>query len=717
VSRCPACKTDYPEHVLVCAVDGEILTAQVHAVEVAHEDAEDFDHDETVLRRSIAVGDTVALPRPATTVQLQPSATPASLSKTALERGATKDQLPPGFKVGEYEVTSHIGSGGMATVYAGVQPVIGKKVAIKVLSRMLSSDHTMVERFVQEARAVNQIKHHNIVDIFALGELPDGRTYCVMELLVGETLKDRLRHGSPSYEETVAILSQICEGLHAAHRANVVHRDLKPDNVFLVEGGRNPIVKILDFGIAKLLDSETAPAQRTRAGILMGTPEYMSPEQCSGRDVDARADIYLLGVMMYEVFTGRLPFVATTPIMTINAHVSERPTDPKIYTDLPPKLAELILQCLAKEPAERPQTALEVRDRLVDVVTELGVDVAAALALPRRFEGATTSRQIPRTRSGVTDPNQKRARSRVPLYIGGAVVLALAAVGLFVVIKSLGGEVPPKEPAVVTPPAAPPDAPAEQPVLALQILSDPPGATVTVEGRPQALRSPYVYKVPWAERVAIRVELPGYHPNEQTVTLAKGELEKAVDVKLRAIAGPVPVEPEPPSKPTRGKGSPALITDLKLETSVAVVGEKTIVIGSVKFEDPDGDVTTLRAEVRGGKTVSTPLRMAGSKTGTATFSVVLTPSKIGAQAIEVWIQDAGDNQSNKLLGAIEVHDKPTPDKPNPDKPEKPVTDKPDPDKPSPDKPTPDKPTPDKPDHDKPEPAKPGSGSEEPADGK
>ncbi len=689
----------------MCAVDGEILTAQVHAVEAAHEAVEEeSDFEETVLRQQIAVGDTVALPQPATTVQLQPSTTPAPMSTTAIERGANKDLLPPGFKVGEYEVTSSIGSGGMATVYAGVQPVIGKKVAIKVLSRMLSSDHSMVERFVQEARAVNQIKHHNIVDIFALGELPDGRAYCVMELLVGETLKDRLRHGSPSYEETVAILSQICEGLEAAHRANVVHRDLKPDNVFLLEGGRGPVVKILDFGIAKLLDSETAPAQRTRAGILMGTPEYMSPEQCSGREVDARADIYLLGVMMYEVFTGRLPFVATTPIMTINAHVSERPTDPKTYTDLPPKLAELILQCLAKEPADRPQTVLEVRDRLLDVIAALGVDVAAALELPRRFDGVTSSKLIPRTRSGVTDPNQKRARSRVPLVIGGAVVLALAAVGLMVVIKALGGEKPAKQAPVATPAsAATPDAPEEQKMLALQIISDPPGATVTVEGRPQALRSPYVFKVPWAERVAIRVELPGYHPSEQTVTLAKGEVEKAVDVKLTAIAGPVPAADPAPTKPVRGKGSPALISDLKIEPSVASVGERTTLIGSVKFEDPDGDITTLRAEVRGGKTVTTPLRLAGSKTGTATFSIVLNPTKPGAQAIEVWIQDTGDNHSNKLLGAVEVAPKP---------------DKPPPDKPTTDKPTTDKPEPDKPEPDQPEPDPAGSGSEaEPTDGK
>ena len=687
MSRCPQCKTDYPEHILVCAVDGEVLNADVH--EVGAESAAEA--EQKLSMKMMAVGDTVALPLPALTVQLTGSSGSAA---------ANKDELPAGFKVGEYEVSHHIGSGGMAAVYAGVQPVIGKKVAIKVLSRMLSSDHSMVERFVQEARAVNQIRHHNIVDIFALGELPDGRAYCVMELLTGETLKDRLRHGSPTYEEVVSILSQICEGLDAAHRSNVVHRDLKPDNIFLVESNRGSVVKILDFGIAKLLDSETAPAQRTRAGILMGTPEYMSPEQCSGRDVDARADIYLLGVMMYEMFTGRLPFAAATPIMTINAHVSDKPTDPRMYADLPPQLRALILECLEKEPKDRPQTALEVRDQLIDVVQALGVDVASVLALPR-----LTGTRIPRTRTGGTGPRHTfRAvrKSRVPRVIGGIVILALAGVGLMVVVKTLGGdqveEEPKPEPGVA--PAAV-DAAAPVELLALQIISDPPGANVTIDGRPQALRSPYVFKVPWAEKVAIRVELAGYHPYEEMVALGKGEVEKVVDAKMSPIAGPTPtMEPDQGSaggKTVRAKGSPPVIRELQLTPDSAVVGERTTITGMVKFEDLDGDVASIRVEVRGSKKLaqSTALRVAGAKSGTAAFTLQLTPAKAGVQSVIVTVQDQGENLSNKLSGTIETtaKDKPhagsgsaqvpdrtgsgsaEPDKPDPEEPDKP--DKPD----------------------------------------
>ncbi|MEJ7598896.1 MAG: protein kinase [Kofleriaceae bacterium] len=678
MSRCPQCKTDYPEHVLVCAVDGEVLTGELRQVR----SPAGFD-DTVSMKAVVAVSDTVSLAQSAAAVQ--PSAKPAN-----------KDLLPAGFRVGEYEVTSHIGSGGMATVYAGVQPVIGKKVAIKVLSRMLSADTTMVDRFVQEARAVNQIRHHNIVDIFALGELPDGRAYCVMELLVGETLKDRMRHGSPTYEETFAILSQVCEGLDAAHRANVVHRDLKPDNIFLVESQRGPVVKILDFGIAKLLDSEADPSQRTRAGILMGTPEYMSPEQCSGRDVDARADLYLLGVMMFEVFTGHLPFTAATPIMTINAHVSERPTDPRQYVDLPAQLCDLILGCLAKEPAERPQTALEVRDRLAEVVEALGVDVAAVLALPRTTGGM----QVPRTRSGVTNPrNELRSRSRVPKLIGAVLVLALAGVGLFVVIKSFGKQGATSAidagAAAVGIDAPPP--PVEVPMLALQVISDPPGATVTIDGRPQALRSPYVYKIPWASEVAIRVELAGFLPLDRKVALAKGELEKAIDAKLTPVdagAGSATVAVRPDKAP---KGMPSVISDLHVTPDVAYIGEKTTITGVIKFEDRDGDVSMIRVETRGGRAQSTPLRVAGAKSGTAAFTLVMTPSNAGTQTVEVWVQDAGDNTSNKLTAPVEAAARPKPepsDKPEPDKPE---PDRPDPDKPDPDKPEPgDKPEPDKP---------------------
>src|SRR6185295_19340617 len=188
--------------------------------------------------------------------------------------------LDPGTKVGEYVIQARIGKGGMGTVYSAEHPVIGKLAAVKVLDYALCSDPMTVDRFVQEARSANQIRHPNIVDIFAFGELPDGRRYLVMELLVGENLGKRLRRLDMTLAESVEILDQVCDALEAAHDQRIVHRDLKPENVYLVPvRGNRLLVKLLDFGIAKLAGAADLRAQRTATGALLGTPAYMSPEQ------------------------------------------------------------------------------------------------------------------------------------------------------------------------------------------------------------------------------------------------------------------------------------------------------------------------------------------------------------------------------------------------------------------------------------------------------
>ena len=231
-------------------------------------------------------------------------------------------ELQPGTWVGEYQIESKLGQGGMASVYAGTQPVIGKKVAVKVMSRQLCLDPVQVERFIQEARAVNQIGHPNIVDVFAFGALPDGRSYFVMEWLQGETLAARLRRGWLTVPEAVAIMFQICDGLAAAHDKGIVHRDLKPENIFLVPvRNRRMLVKVLDFGIAKLLGRRDARIDRTADGSTPGTPSYMSPEQAKGKDVDHRSDIYALGVCAFEMLCGRLPFVGADAVeISVSAH-------------------------------------------------------------------------------------------------------------------------------------------------------------------------------------------------------------------------------------------------------------------------------------------------------------------------------------------------------------------------------------------------------------
>src|SRR5947209_10283594 len=219
-----------------------------------------------------------------------------------------------GTRIGNYEIKEKLGEGGMGAVYMGEHPLIGKRVAVKVLLDELVANETLVTRFFHEAKAANDIRHQNIVDIVDFGKLEKeggGKVvYLVMELLEGKSLAARL--DTPprlTFEETRHILQQCCSGLAASHAKGIIHRDLKPDNLFLVHrGGDENFVKILDFGIAKLTATASTNA-KTRTGTLIGTPAYLSPEQCAGRsNIDARSDVYALGIVMYEMLTGNVPF-------------------------------------------------------------------------------------------------------------------------------------------------------------------------------------------------------------------------------------------------------------------------------------------------------------------------------------------------------------------------------------------------------------------------
>src|SRR5688572_24854569 len=258
--------------------------------------------------------------------------------------------LEIGSVVGEYKIEQLVGEGGMGQVYGAIHPVIGKRAAIKVLRGELCADPEAIDRFVLEARAVNQIGHPNIVDVFAFGSLPDGRQYMVMEWLRGESLDQRLRRGVPPLDETYEILASICAALDAAHAEHIVHRDLKPHNVFLSQArGMRPSVKLLDFGLVKLVGGDGEGSQRTRSGSMLGTPAYMSPEQARGRGVDHRTDLYALGVMMFELVTGTLPFVEPSAMEMVMAHLQTPPPSPSSYrAGIPAPLEALILGLLAK---------------------------------------------------------------------------------------------------------------------------------------------------------------------------------------------------------------------------------------------------------------------------------------------------------------------------------------------------------------------------------
>jgi serine/threonine-protein kinase len=286
-----------------------------------------------------------------------------------LDEPAARDpeELIPGSLVGDYQIEATIGYGGMGKVYRAVHPLIGKRVAVKVLNGALASNENSVKRFALEARAVNEIRHRNLVDIFTFGRLPDGRWYHVMEYLEGQSLGDRLHlSGRLPAGEALPIFIEVTKALEAAHAKGIVHRDLKPDNVFLVAGGEggNPTVKLLDFGIAKLMEGHTQlSGPRTMHGSTLGTPHYMSPEQTRGQSLDGRSDIYSLGVLLYQTVTGELPFDGPDGLAVCRKHVMEMPIRPLERTPgaVTVDLDRVIMRMLAKHVDQRYRTAAEVR--------------------------------------------------------------------------------------------------------------------------------------------------------------------------------------------------------------------------------------------------------------------------------------------------------------------------------------------------------------------
>jgi serine/threonine-protein kinase len=346
-------------------------------------------------------------------------------------------------QVSEYVIKERIGAGGMGIVYRAVQPMIGKQVAIKVLKAELAEAGELVKRLLVEARVVNSIEHRGVIDIFGFGQLPDGRPYVVMELLQGVPLDAFIRkRGRVGADETAEILDEMLAALGAAHREGVIHRDLKPGNVFLEEesdGARS--VKLLDFGIAKVAQSQTIGAL-TMSGHILGTPEYMAPEQIRGEQVEPTADLYAVGVIAFQMLTGRRPFIGEQ-MQVLFAQVEEEPPRPSsLVPELPVELERIVLRLLAKRPAQRFQSAEAVRRELDAFLARRG---EASRTETQGFTAefvypATVVLPTPPSIVGGTVPKQESAALpapskpiKRPLLVGtGAmvVVLAMGAVGL-----------------------------------------------------------------------------------------------------------------------------------------------------------------------------------------------------------------------------------------------------------------------------------------------
>lgn len=272
--------------------------------------------------------------------------------------------LKLGTVVSGFEVRELIGKGSFGTVYRAAHPLIGKEVAIKVLAKAHAQDPQVVRRFVEEARAVTRLCHPNIVEIFGFGELHDGTPYYVMELLRGKTLSAVLRECEHlPLDRALTVLGEVASALDAAHAAGILHRDLKPPNIFL-SGDINADfrVKLLDFGVAKFLDGST---ETTAAGVVMGTPAYMSPEQCAGEPLGTASDIYAFGILAFELLTGEHPFSRANSRRVLVQHISEIPPRvSEVGKWLPRTFDAPVAAMLEKQPAKRPRSTREAMEAL-----------------------------------------------------------------------------------------------------------------------------------------------------------------------------------------------------------------------------------------------------------------------------------------------------------------------------------------------------------------
>ncbi len=357
-----------------------------------------------------------------------------------------------GSLIGNYEVISLLGQGGMGDVYLGRHPLLGREVAIKVLAAELCADPSKILRFQQEAQAVCRIGHPDIVGVLDFGTLPDGRSHYVMERLQGQSLRDHLKErGALPPDEVLRIATPVLKALGAAHEHGVVHRDIKPENIFLqVVPGSAPQARLLDFGIAKLLETGgEEPLLTTNTGIVLGTPLYLSPEQAAGggRDIGPFTDIYCMGVLLFEMLAGRPPFIGEGIGEVLVQHLqAPPPCIRELMPQLDQQLDSVLRTALAKSPQARYQTADSLLAALAAAVLGVPAAVPGALQSP---QGSATLRladsapvPIPEALlpAQATRPEPPAPRKRGGLlWLAVAVALLLGLVGGYVITRTGGG--------------------------------------------------------------------------------------------------------------------------------------------------------------------------------------------------------------------------------------------------------------------------------------
>ena len=344
-----------------------------------------------------------------------------------------------------YEVGRLLGAGGMAEVFEGRDRLLARRVAIKVLQAQFARDPSFLIRFKREAQAAASLSHPNIVGVYDTGS-EDGTHFIVMEYVDGRTLKDVIRAEGPLYPERAAeICEDVCSALAAAHARGLIHRDIKPGNVMLTPDGK---VKVMDFGIARATTSETI----TQTAAVVGTAQYISPEQAQGQTVDYRSDLYSVGCCLYEMLTGTVPFTGATPVAIAYRHVREDPTPPRMLNpDVPRPLEAICLKAMAKLPDNRYQTASELHDDLERFrngqpvqATPLMDAAATTQAIPRRDAGPDPTAMLGGMTAaggatGYAEPYQEERRTSVGWIVVSLLALVLVGLVAFFITRQVTG--------------------------------------------------------------------------------------------------------------------------------------------------------------------------------------------------------------------------------------------------------------------------------------
>ena len=374
-----------------------------------------------------------------------------------LEEAMTEDAFIGRELLGQFRILERIGKGGMGSVYKAEQPAMDRMVAVKILHPNLADRKDIVSRFRREARAMSRLTHPNTVRVFLYGQLEDNSLYIVMECLEGANLYKITRQKGPfEVPRAAGIMVQVLGALDEAHSMGVVHRDLKPENIFLTEqGGMKDFPKVLDFGLAKIKEPQLRPGSMilTQEGMVFGTPEFMSPEQASGEILDPRTDIYSIGVILYEMVTGLLPFDAKRPMEFITHHIKTPPipvTERAPGLTIDPRLNPILMHALEKDKTKRFQTAREFADALKPIA---GIRATAAsskvptVAFPKAEAQAVASAPAPARPALASEPaSDDTIRIRKSTFIlgiaGGIVAVLILALIVFFALGSPAGHVP-----------------------------------------------------------------------------------------------------------------------------------------------------------------------------------------------------------------------------------------------------------------------------------